>query len=520
MSISGTINGTTESAAYSYDNLGRLVTSNQTSNGSSAQRRFAFDRWGNRTGMWDATSGGEQIQSIALQGSGGIPTNQIESVTVPEKDPFSVTYDAAGNVTDDDLAGHSYGYDSENRLVSVDGGSTASYAYDHQNRRYKKTVGSTVTHYVWQGYQAIAEHNGSTGAVLIDYVFSGSKMISKVAGGSATYFLNDRLSVRVLMDSSGSVSGRHGHLPFGEDFAASGGQGRHQFTSYESDSESGSDYAINRQFSQAVGRFMRPDPYSGSYSLHNPKSLNRYSYVHNDPRNATDRLGLCLCIGYYMEDDGHGNEVRWVECFLCQRTRAGGSRGGGGQDRRRGGGARPPREPCLNSDGSSTLAGFVEAIGNYSTEDLNAAVVTLFGELDARKNASREEAEAIASTIFNRAAAIANGSAPGNGMWGSSPSLTAVVSAPSQFNGWTRGQDLLRAIKDEQSGELYQGDRQCTRLQTIGSAIAFLAENPGSRQPFLYMCASFRDRNTQRPLGPGEQRIGRNDFSVNPMVCP
>jgi len=52
MSISGTINQTTESAAYAYDDIGRLVTSNQTSNGSSAQRRFAYDRWGNRTGMW------------------------------------------------------------------------------------------------------------------------------------------------------------------------------------------------------------------------------------------------------------------------------------------------------------------------------------------------------------------------------------------------------------------------------------------------------------------------------------
>ena len=76
-----TINGTTESAAFTYDNVGRLVTSDQTSNGSSAQRRFAYDRWGNRTGVWDATSGGNQIQSIALQGSGGIPTNQIQSVT-------------------------------------------------------------------------------------------------------------------------------------------------------------------------------------------------------------------------------------------------------------------------------------------------------------------------------------------------------------------------------------------------------------------------------------------------------
>ena len=46
MTISGTIGGLTESAAYSYDNLGRLVTSNQTSNGATAQRRFAYDRWG------------------------------------------------------------------------------------------------------------------------------------------------------------------------------------------------------------------------------------------------------------------------------------------------------------------------------------------------------------------------------------------------------------------------------------------------------------------------------------------
>lgn len=61
MSISGTINSTTESAAYTHDNLGRLVTSNQTSNGASAQRRFSYDRWGNRTGVWDAVTGGTQI---------------------------------------------------------------------------------------------------------------------------------------------------------------------------------------------------------------------------------------------------------------------------------------------------------------------------------------------------------------------------------------------------------------------------------------------------------------------------
>src|SRR5262249_57851269 len=93
MSISGTIGGLTESAGYTYDNLGRLLTSNQTSNASSAQRRFAYDRWGNRVGMWDAISGGTQIQSIALQQSGGVPTNQIASVT--SGSTVNYLYDAA-----------------------------------------------------------------------------------------------------------------------------------------------------------------------------------------------------------------------------------------------------------------------------------------------------------------------------------------------------------------------------------------------------------------------------------------
>jgi YD repeat-containing protein len=77
MSVSGTINGTTESASYSYDNLGRLVTSSQASNGASVERRYAYDRWGNRLGVWDAVSGGNQIQSITLEQNAGVTTNRI-----------------------------------------------------------------------------------------------------------------------------------------------------------------------------------------------------------------------------------------------------------------------------------------------------------------------------------------------------------------------------------------------------------------------------------------------------------
>jgi len=288
MSIGGTIGGVTESAAYTYDDLGRLVTSNQISNASTAQRRFAYDRWGNRTGMWDATSGGNQIQSITLQQSGGAPTNRMTSVTSGSTVNYS--YDAAGNVTNDGV--HSYGYDSENRIVSVDGGSTTSYAYDNQNRRYKKTISATLTHYVWQGSQVLSEHNGSTGAVLIDYAYSGSRMIAKVASGSTQYFLSDRLSVRLSLDSSGNVAGRQGHLPFGEDFGENGSQEKHHFTSYERDGESALDYAINRGYSGTVGRFHSADPYDSSSYLLDPQSWNRYSYAQNDSVNFADPMGL------------------------------------------------------------------------------------------------------------------------------------------------------------------------------------------------------------------------------------
>ena len=176
--------------------------------------------------------------------------------------------------------------------MSVDGGSTASYAYDQQNRRYKKTVSSTATHYVWESSQVLAEHNGTTGAVLIDYVYSGSRMIATVASGSTQYFLSDRLSVRLSLDSSGTVTGRQGHLPFGEDFGETGTQEKHHFTSYESDSESGSDYAINREYSYAVGRFMRPDPLKSSGRRCGPQSWSRYTYVNNRVIDRVDPLGL------------------------------------------------------------------------------------------------------------------------------------------------------------------------------------------------------------------------------------
>jgi len=289
-----TIGGVAESASYTYDNYGRLVTSNQTSNGTGAQRRFAYDRWGNRSGVWDATSGGNQIQSVSLQtvsfpGTGSAPTNRITSVT--SGSTLNYSYDANGNVTNDGV--HSYSYDSENRVIMVDSGA-AVYLYDHQNRRYKKTVGSTVTHYVWEDGQVVGEYNGSNGALLVSYFCVGSRLIGK-SGSNTQVFLSDHLSVRLTLTDAGVVTGHQAHFAFGEDFAESGTQEKHHFTTYERDSESASDYAMNRRYTPAIGRFGRVDSYRESEQLETPQSWNRYSYGLNDPIGSVDPTGLASC---------------------------------------------------------------------------------------------------------------------------------------------------------------------------------------------------------------------------------
>jgi len=292
ISISGTIGGLTESASYTYDLQKRLLTSNQTTNSTSAQRRFAYDRWGNRTTTHDAVSGGTQIQTITLQQSGGIPSNRISSVNNGGSFNYNYSYDNAGNVTNDGL--HTYIYDAENRLVSVDNGTTAQYGYNYKNQRIKKTgAGGSITRYVWENDKVIAEYNGSTGALIAEHIFYEDVPICKEQGGRV-YFLSDKLSIRAILDANGNIIGRQAHLPFGDEIGGSGTQDKRHLTSYEADSESNTDYAWNRHYAQSVGRFMSADPYESSAGGVNPQSWNRYSYVLNDPIHNHDPKGLFL----------------------------------------------------------------------------------------------------------------------------------------------------------------------------------------------------------------------------------
>ena len=94
-----------------------------------------------------------------------------------------------------------------------------------------------------------------------------------------------------LLSSAGAVLSTQDIAPFGQIFA--GGTGDiYQFTGKERDAESGLDYFGARYFASSMGRFLRPDPISGT--LANPQSLNRYVYVLNNPLVLTDPTGMIV----------------------------------------------------------------------------------------------------------------------------------------------------------------------------------------------------------------------------------
>ena len=71
-----------------------------------------------------------------------------------------------------------------------------------------------------------------------------------------------------------------------------GDTNRRKYGLLERDDVTGLDHTWFRKYESFAGRWTSPDPYRGSMSIGNPQTLNRYSYVLNDPVNFIDPTGL------------------------------------------------------------------------------------------------------------------------------------------------------------------------------------------------------------------------------------
>ena len=261
------ING---SWSYSYDDFNRLKTANGSAAGNYS---YDYDRFGNR---WHQNGTAGWSQSFDTN-------NHIQGT------PWS--YDAAGNMINDTF--HSYAYDAENRLIRVDGGTTATYIYDAEGRRVRSTRNGTTVDYMYGLGGEVAEMNSGGSLNRAEIYFAGAHLATFT--NPMMYFNHsDWLGTeRVRSSASGTQAETCTNLPFGDGASCTGSDTSPlHYTGDEHDSESNTEHTQFRQLSTTQGRWLSPDPYMGSMDLTNPQSLNRYAYVSNNPLNAVDPVGL------------------------------------------------------------------------------------------------------------------------------------------------------------------------------------------------------------------------------------
>jgi RHS repeat-associated protein len=198
-------------------------------------------------------------------------------------------YDAKGEGTSD-IYGHSLTYDASGMLSNV-AGSGETYTYNADGTR-AEIAGPSTNDFIYFGGRPIAVLSAGN---YTDLIYTGSTLISEVAGSqnaSPQYRATDSLSSFVgYLEGSGGLSSSVDYAPYGQNF---NGSNTDMFgsTGLKWGSTTAEWLAAYRQFSPQQGRWMTPDPYSGSYDLENPQSLNRYAYVSGNPLGFVDPSGL------------------------------------------------------------------------------------------------------------------------------------------------------------------------------------------------------------------------------------
>ena len=312
------------SLTFGYDALNRLSSALSTGSTTYPQwgLSFTYDRYGNRTAQ-TVTAGTAVSNSVAVNGA----TNRITT--------SGYAYDANGNLTNDGV--NTLTYDAENRLLTSAGsGGSGSYSYRASGLRAARTSAGNTTVYLFDGDLDVAEY--VNGSLANEYIYVGPTRLASYLSGTLYYHAWDHRTTRVLMNSSGSIVQQQGHYPFGEVWYPSSLSTR-RFSSYDRDTESSNDNALQRFYVNRLARFSADDLTSGGGS--DPQGFNLYSYVHNDPIEHQAPRSEFVCDPNFDPTCCTNPDIGW-----CMPI-GGPAPGGGG-----GGGCNPSQaegDPCPSS---------------------------------------------------------------------------------------------------------------------------------------------------------------------------
>jgi RHS repeat-associated protein len=221
-------------------------------------------------------------------------------------------------------------YDAANRLLGATvNGQETTFVYDGDGGRVKKSFNGTTTVYIGKLYECT---NGSC----VKYIFGGSERLALKSTDSATpyfYHSDHAGSTGVVTQQDGAIFQYLAYFPYGEiwtnSLAPASGL-HHKFTGQELDDSIALYFYNARYYDPIIGRFVSPDNLGGgiidltqttepqklitvldlirgygrvasyahpnistgySGNPENPHSLNRYSYVYNNPLRYTDPTG-------------------------------------------------------------------------------------------------------------------------------------------------------------------------------------------------------------------------------------
>jgi RHS repeat-associated protein len=219
----------------------------------------------------------------------------ISSTLSPVLAAINYTYDAGGNMTSNGT--NCYEYNEANQLKKVKKCSNselvAEYLYDfngnrlvkkeYENGALKRTVYSPSDE-----YETKKLDDGTTQNTTY-YKLNDEVVAKKNPDGSKNYYHNDHLgSTSILTSQTGTKVEDTAYDPWGE-VKTGGEKSKFQYTGQEKDLETGLNYYGARYYDSHIRRFTQADPII--QDVYDPQSLNRYSYVRNNPLKYTDPSG-------------------------------------------------------------------------------------------------------------------------------------------------------------------------------------------------------------------------------------
>jgi RHS repeat-associated protein len=224
--------------------------------------------------------------------------NRLQQVTGDNAGAISFQYDANGNLTSQTQGSQTttYEYDVQDQLrrVSRGAGEVASYDYDFSRRRLSKTASGATTSYVYDGSKVINEY-GTTGALQNRYDYGVELLRGELSGEGERFYFSDGLgsttALSAITGTTASAATRYEYDAWGVQKAATASANRVGYTGQRLDEETGLMALGNgeRNYQPQFGNFLQQDSVTGSIS--DPQSLNRYSYVSNNPLSYTDPTG-------------------------------------------------------------------------------------------------------------------------------------------------------------------------------------------------------------------------------------